>query len=155
MSEVPEISVLVAESGNGPYAQFVTVGHHVMGADEPEQLGGHDTGASPYQYLLAGLGACTAMTMRKYAERHGWPVQRISVVLRHEKVDAPNSESKIDRFDRSITLTGALTDEQRNRLLEIAENCPVSRTLWRASIMASRLADNEHSIGATPKSLTP
>ena len=154
MSEVPETSVIVTESGDGPYAQFVTVGHHVMGADEPEHLGGHDTGPSPYKYLLAGLGACTAMTMRNYADRHGWHVEHISVELRHEKVAVPNSASKIDRFDRLITLKGELTDEQRSRLLEIAENCPVSQTLRRPSIVASRLAGEEHSITTKPDSLT-
>ena len=140
MSEVPQFPVLVTESGNGPYAQFITVGHHVMAADEPEQLGGHDTGPSPYKYLLAGLGACTAMTMRVYADRHGWHVEHITVELRHEKVAMPELAGRVDRFERIITLKGELTDEQRKRLLEVAENCPVSQTLRRPSIVVSRLA---------------
>ena len=72
MTGVLETAVVVTESGNGPYAQFVTAGRHVMGADEPERLGGRDTGPSPYDFLLAGLGACTAMTMRMYATKHDW-----------------------------------------------------------------------------------
>jgi putative redox protein len=130
--------------------QFVTIGHHVMGADEPEHLGGRDAGPSPYKYLLAGLGACTAITMRIYANRHSWNVERISVDLRHEKDAVPDSTSKVDRFDRLITLRGELTDEQRKRLLEIAENCPISQTLRRPSIIASRLTGNEHAAAISP-----
>ena len=81
-------SVIVDESGVGPYAQLVTVGHHVMHADEDETVGGRDTGPSPYEYLMAGLGACTAMTLRMYAARHGWPLEKISVGLRHERTAA-------------------------------------------------------------------
>ncbi len=140
MSETPEISVVVSESGNGPYAQFVTAGHHVMGADEPESLGGRDTGPSPYEFLLAALGSCTAMTIRMYAQRHAWPVEKISVALRHERVPGPEGNLKIDKFTRTITLSGALDDAQRARLLAIADHCPVSRTLRRASLVDSRLA---------------
>jgi putative redox protein len=135
-----DFGVVVSESGNGPYAQFVTAGRHVMGADEPEQYGGHDTGPSPYEYLLAGLGACTAMTVRMYAGRHAWPLERISVGLRHDVVPGPDASEKIDRFARVITLTGPLSDEQRQRLLEIAEKCPVSRTLRRPSLVVTEFA---------------
>ncbi len=140
MSDTPELSVVVSESGNGPYGQFVTAGHHVMGADEPERVGGQDTGPSPYEFLLAALGSCTAMTVRMYAQRHAWPVEKISVALAHEKVPAPEGNVKIDKFTRTITLTGALDDAQRARLLQIAEHCPVSQTLRRASLVDSRLA---------------
>jgi putative redox protein len=142
MSESQENTVTVVESGNGPYAQFVTAGHHVVGADEPEPLGGHDTGPSPYEFLLAGLGACTAMTLRMYAERHGWPLEKIQVELRHERVEVPGGTGKIDRFERVIHLDGDLNQAQRERLLEIAEKCPVSRTLQRASIVDSMLAED-------------
>ncbi len=136
-----ENTVTVVESGNGPYAQFVTAGRHVLGADEPEALGGRDTGPSPYEYVLAGLGACTAMTLRMYAARQRWPLKRTAVRLRHEKIVAPDGKSKIDQFEREIHLEGDLTTEQRQRLLEIAEKCPVSQTLRRASVIVSRLSE--------------
>src|SRR6476619_4004410 len=104
-----EHSVLVLESGNGPYAQFVQVGHHVMGADEPESLGGNDTGPSPYEYVLAGLGACTAMTLRMYAARHRWPLEKITVELRHDVDRLAGSAEAIDRFRRTIRLDGSLS----------------------------------------------
>jgi putative redox protein len=139
MGEEIEPRVVVTESGSGPYAQFVTAGRHVMGADEPEQLGGHDTGPSPYEYLLAGLGACTAMTVRMYAARHAWKLDRVSVELRHGKVaQEPAMAGKTDRFERLIRLEGDLTDEQKAKLLDIAERCPVSQTLSRPSIIVTR-----------------
>jgi putative redox protein len=140
MSGLLETAVVVTESGIGPYAQFVTAGRHVMGADEPERLGGRDTGPSPYDFLLAGLGACTAMTMRIYATKHAWHVERISVDLRHEKFAVSGTTVKSDRFERVITLIGQLTDEQRAQLLEIADKCPVSQTLRQTSVVISRLA---------------
>src|SRR5487761_2238065 len=127
--------VLVQESGAPPYGQLVFAGHHVAGADEPERVGGHDTGMSPYEYLLAALGACTSMTLRMYADRHKWPVEHIAVSRRH--VQEPGPDGAIDRFERRIALRGALTEEQRQRLLEIAEKCPVSRTLQRPSRVVS------------------
>lgn len=126
------------ESGAVPYGQIVAAGHHLTGADEPERVGGHDTGMSPYEYLLAALGACTSMTLRMYAERHKWPLEHIAVSLRHVQEQSP--DGAIDRFERRITLRGALTEEQRQRLLEIAEKCPVRRTLQRSSRVVSQLA---------------
>jgi putative redox protein len=141
MDQPAENPVTVVESGNGPYGQVVTVGGHTMAADEPEAHGGKDTGPTPYELVMAGLGACTAITMRMYAARHGWPLERIAVELHHDLIDAPDGAGKIDRFQREITLTGALTDEQRRRLLTIAEHCPVSRTLSRASTVVTQLRD--------------
>jgi putative redox protein len=149
MSNTFENTVTVVESGNGPYAQFVTAGRHVLGADEPEALGGRDTGPSPYEYILAGLGACTAMTLRMYATRQRWPLRRTAVSLRHEKIPAPDGKGKIDQFERDIHLEGDLTSEQRQRLLEIAEKCPVSQTLRRASVVVSRLSETA-SVAQTP-----
>jgi putative redox protein len=140
MSGTLEAAVVVTESGNGPYAQFVTAGRHVLGADEPERLGGRDTGPSPYDFLLAGLGACTAMTMRTYATKHAWHVDHISVDLHHEKVAVPGATTKSDRFERVITLIGELTEEQRAQLLEIADKCPVSLTLRQPSVVISRFS---------------
>ena len=135
-----DYSVIVSESGDGPYAQFVTAGGHAMIADEPERLGGRDAGASPYEYLMAGLGACTAMTLRIYAARHEWPLGKIAVLLRHEKIGAPDGHAKIDRFEREIRIAGELTDEQKTRLLSVAQQCPVSQTLQRPSLVVSRIA---------------
>jgi len=141
MSETRQGMVTVAESGSGPYSQLVHAGRHVLSADEPETRGGNDVGPSPYEYLLAGLGACTAITLRAYVERHNWGLRRTIVELWHEKSPAADGKSMIDHFHRAIHLDGDLTEEQRLRLLEIAERCPVSQTLRRSSVIESRLAD--------------
>ncbi|MEL6760581.1 MAG: alpha/beta fold hydrolase [Myxococcota bacterium] len=132
----PPGCVFVQESGFGDFQQNVRVANHdVFHADEPESLGGDDTGPSPYDLVLAGLGACTSITLRMYANHKQWPLERVSVKLRHEKrhrEDAAefNQATKIDHIDRRIGIHGAeLTEEQRQRLLEIAERCPVHRTL--------------------------
>jgi putative redox protein len=132
--------VTVAESGSWPYSQRVTVGRHVLSADEPESVGGHDTGPSSYEFLLAGLDACTAITLRMYAERHNWALRRTTVELQQEKIPTVDGTSKIDHFHRIIYLEGDLTEEQRLRLFEIAEKCPVSETLRHAAIVESKLA---------------
>lgn len=132
-----ERSVTVSESGNGPYGQFITTGCHVMGADEPEELGGKDTGPDPYEFLLSGLGACTAMTLRMYANHKQLPLEKIEVRLRHlVRAD----KETVDKFERVIALHGPLSDEQRARLLDVAERCPVSQTLKRSSLIDSALA---------------
>lgn len=136
----PEAHVVVAESGNGPYGQIITAGHHVQGADEPETLGGRDTGLSPYQYLLAALGSCTAMTIRMYAERHAFKLEHVSVALTHDRLPAGDGTGPRDRFVRRIALTGALDETQRQRLLEIAGRCPVSQTLTRGAEVTAELA---------------
>lgn len=134
-----ERSVTVVESGNGPFGQFITAGHHVLGADEPASLGGRDTGPDPYELVLAGLGACTAMTIRMYAHRKQIPLSRVEVQLRH--VQRASSGNIKDRFERVITLVGNLTPEQRLHLIDIAERCPVSKTLRQSSDIESILAD--------------
>ena len=126
--------VVVAENGRGPYGQRITAGPHVLSADEPQPLG-HDTGPSPYDLLLAGLGACTSMTLRMYATRKEWPLESVTVSMRHSRIHAKDCEEcetetgQLDRVERTIRLTGDLDDEQRRRLLEIADRCPVHRTL--------------------------
>jgi putative redox protein len=140
MNTSVEHPVIVVESGNGPYAQFVSVGHHIMGSDEPEALGGKDTGPSPYEYILAALGACTAMTLRMYAARHKWPLEKVTVELRHDVLHPTGGTEAIDQFQRTISLAGNLTDEQHRRLVEIAERCPVSRTLKRGSEVVTHAA---------------
>lgn len=132
----PAGSVVVAEAGEGEFAQAISVGgRHSLRADEPLDFGGTDSGPSPYDFLLAGLGACTTMTMRMYASRKNLPLERASVTLRHDKIHAKDCEDcetkvgKIDRIAREITLEGDLDDGQRAKLLEIADKCPVHRTL--------------------------
>ena len=131
--------VTVSESGNGPYGQFITSGHHVFGADEPLSLGGQDTGPDPHELVLAGLGSCTAMTIRMYARKKNIALTRIEVRLRH--VQHAGRDMR-DKFERQITLVGDLSLEERRRLLEIAERCPVSQTLQRSSEIRSVLTDD-------------
>ena len=133
-----ERSVTVVESRNGPYGQFITAGSHVLGADEPVELGGRNTGPDPYELLLSALGACTAMTIRMYSERRELNLAGVQVRLRHAQ--RANVQGGIaDRFERRITLVGELTADERRKLLEIAEKCPVSQTLQRSSVVASSL----------------
>jgi uncharacterized OsmC-like protein/alpha-beta hydrolase superfamily lysophospholipase len=128
-------TVVVRETGGGRFQQEVTVGTHRFLADEPLEVGGLDSGPGPYDLLLAGLGACTAMTLRLYAERKALPLKRVTVRLNHSRIhaadcaDCETKEGMLDRIDRAITLRGALDAEQRRRLLEIADKCPVHRTL--------------------------
>ena len=133
-----ERSVTVVESANGPYGQFIMAGSHMLGVDEPVELGGRDTGPDPYELLLSSLGACTSMTLRMYAERRNMKLARVEVRLRH--IQRANVQSGLaDKFERRITLVGELTPEEREKLLEIADRCPVSQTLQRSSIVASSL----------------
>lgn len=142
MNNSTQDRVIVTESDlNGPYAQIVTAGRHVLSADEAESVGGHDAGPSPYEYLMAGLGACATMTMRMYAQRHQWPLGRSTVEVWHERVAGTDGRPTTDRFRRLIHLDGNLTEDQRRRLLEIADKCPVSRTLRQPSLVESELAE--------------
>jgi uncharacterized OsmC-like protein len=132
--QLVEGRVTVAEAGDGRFAQRITVGSHVLAADEPQPVG-DDTGPTPYDLLLAALGACTSMTVRMYADRQGWPLEQVEVVLRHSRIhaedcaDCETETGRIDRIDRDIRLTGDLDAGQRRKLLEIAGKCPVHRTL--------------------------
>jgi putative redox protein len=128
--------VVVSESAAQPFGQIVSVGRHVLGADEPERLGGHDTGPSPLQYLMAALGACTSIAVRMCAERHGWWVDNVTVAVRHERVPHGTSGER-DRFVRSICIDGNLTPEQHRQLMDSAEHCPVSTMLARGSEIIS------------------
>jgi putative redox protein len=127
--------VMVRETGQGKFQNEVLNGPHRMVADEPVSIGGNATGPTPYGYLLAGLGACTAMTVRMYAEHKKWPLENVSVTLRHDKVhaddcaDCETKAGKIDQIERELTFDGDLDSDQRSRLLEIADKCPVHRTL--------------------------
>ena len=125
----------VIVSSTGFLRQEIRAGKHVAIADEPLEAGGTDEGPGPYEFLLAALGACTAMTLQLYARRKQWPLEKVEVSLSHDRIyahdcaDCVTKEGKINRIDRYISLTGELSDEQKNRLLEIAQQCPVHRTL--------------------------
>jgi putative redox protein len=140
----PVVEVVVRGSAAG-FVQDVQVGEHRLVADEPESAGGTDTGPSPYDLLLAALGTCTSMTLGLYARRKGWPLQRVAVRLRHSKIhaadcaDCETREGLIDRIERDVELEGALTPEQRARLLDIASKCPVHRTLKSEIDIKTRL----------------
>ncbi|KAA0101432.1 OsmC family protein [Mycolicibacterium sp. P1-5] len=129
-----EGTVTVTETGTGTYTQQITAGKHQLFADEPRPIG-DDEGPTPYDLLLAGLGACTSMTVRMYANKKGWPLERVEISLRHSRIhaeDCAECETKkgwISHIDRSITLVGDLDESQRERLLAIAERCPVHQTL--------------------------
>jgi len=129
-----EGTVTVRGSASG-FAQEITAGRHRLATDEPISAGGTDTGPSPYDLLLAALGSCTSMTISMYARRRSLPLKEVVVRLRHSKIhaeDCANCETKqgmLDRIDRDIELIGDLNDEQRAKLLDLANKCPVRRTL--------------------------
>jgi putative redox protein len=139
--------VIVEETGEGTFTQRIAAGRHQLRADEPESVGGLDSGPGPYDFLLAALGACTSMTLRLYADRKGLPLERTRVTLTHDKIhaadcaDCETKEGKIDRIERRIQMTGDLTAEQRKRLLEIADKCPVHRTLHSEIVIATEAVD--------------
>ena len=123
----------MAESGRGRYQNDVTIGTMQLIADEPPSVGGDGAGPNPYDYLCAALGACTSMTLRMYADRKKWPLERVEVDVDHRRVDGQ------DHFDRSLTLRGALDASQRERLLEIADRCPVHRSLEGTAVITTEM----------------
>jgi putative redox protein len=138
--------VLVRETREGKFTNQIFVGPHVIRADEPVAAGGLDTGLGPYDLLCASLGACTSMTLRSYADLKRIPLERVSVELKHDKIHAADcaecetKEGKIDSIDRSITLEGDLDAQQRAKLLEIADKCPVHRTLHSEVLIRTQLS---------------
>jgi putative redox protein len=129
-----EGTVTVTEAGSGTYTQEIAARQHRLVADEPKPIG-DDAGPTPYDLLLAALGSCTSMTLRMYADRKGWPLERVRVTLRHSRIhakdcsDCETSVGFVDQIDRDIELTGDLDDTQRQRLLYMADRCPVHQTL--------------------------
>ncbi|MGB5556403.1 MAG: bifunctional alpha/beta hydrolase/OsmC family protein, partial [Paracoccaceae bacterium] len=141
----PEGVVRVSEADPEGFLQDVNSGprHHTL-ADEPEAYGGTNRGMTPYGFLAAGLGACTSMTIRMYARRKKWPLTHVSVDVTHDKVHAQDAESrdaKADHFFRKIRLEGDLDEDQRAKLLEIADKCPVHRTLEQNAVVKTELVE--------------
>jgi uncharacterized OsmC-like protein/alpha/beta superfamily hydrolase len=144
----PSAQVVVAETTQGAFLNHVVVGRHRFLADEPESVGGFDAGPSPYDLLAAALGTCTSMTLRMYATRKSIALDRVTVEVTHDKVHAKDADGagatgdapRLDRFRRAIHLEGALGDDDRDRLLAIADRCPVHRTLEQSSLIETVLA---------------
>ena len=140
-------NVVVRETRNSKFQQTVSIGPHRMLADEPVAAGGEDSGPGPYDFVLAGLGACTSMTLRLYAERKSLPLERVTVTLKHSKIyaqdcaDCETKEAMLDQIDRVIAIEGNLDAEQRKKLMEIADKCPVHRTLTSEIHIVTRQAD--------------
>ena len=138
--------VVVAETREGRFTQIIAAAGHALRADEPQSVGGLGSAPGPYDLLLAGLGACTAMTIRMYADLKKLPLERVSVRLRHEKIhaadcaDCETKEGKIDRIDRVVMLEGSLDGAQHAKLMEIADKCPVHRTLHSEVKIVTRAA---------------
>ena len=133
--------------GPSSLRQVISAGRHQLFADEPKASGGHDEGPDPYELLLSALGSCTNMTLRMYADRKGWPLKEIRVVLTHSKnypEDCGNCEepaAMLNRIVRRITLIGELSAEQRQKLLVIANLCPVHRSLTSRIVVQTELVD--------------
>ncbi len=145
-STLPDGVVEVSETGAGLFQQAIAVGNHRLIADEPRKVGGMDSGPGPYDLLLAALGACTAMTIRLYAERKDIALTHVSVSLRHQHVHDEDAKSDalvhLERITRDIRLTGDLSEDDRNRLMAIADRCPVHNTLTaRLEIVTHQLRD--------------
>src|SRR5579864_7378798 len=139
-------SVVIASTGAGTFEQVMLDGRHQLTADEPISAGGGDTGPGPYELLLMALGSCTSMTVHLYAARKKWPLEQVIVRLRQERdhardcADCEEPSAMIHRIEKTIELVGALDEAQRRRLLEIADHCPVHRTLTSKIEIASALA---------------
>ena len=143
----PAKTPVIVRTGRSHYRTTIEAGPHALLVDEPAAYGGTDTGPTPYDLIAAALGACTSVTLRMYADRKDWPLEEIAVRITHSKVHAVDEEqcetsatARLDLLEREIDLVGALSDEQRARLLEIADRCPVHRTLSAGVHVKTRLA---------------
>jgi uncharacterized OsmC-like protein len=146
MSKTVSELLVVVQGGRSGFTQDITARQHRLTADEPNSSGGEDMGATPYELLLAALGACTSITLRMYARQKKWPLEEVVVRLGHSRIDAADcaecetKEGMLDRIDRELELKGPLTPEQKATLLEIAEKCPVHRMLTSEVNIRSWLA---------------
>jgi len=141
-----EPGTVIVHGNAAGFAQVIAAGSHQFIADEPTHVGGSDTGPTPYDLLLAALGSCTSITVAMYARRKAWPLEAVTVRLRHAKIHAADcaacetKEGRLDHIERVVELTGVLDDDQRARLLDIANKCPVHRTLMSEIHVETRLA---------------
>jgi putative redox protein len=123
-------SAHITETGDSAYAVAIEVSGHILRGDEPISFGGDNSGPAPYDYLLAALGECTAITVRWYAKQQNWPLEKVEVKLTHRKDAIAGESKKTDVFEKQIILHGdALTEVQRKKLFEVAAKCPIQRTL--------------------------
>lgn len=142
-------TVHVQSIGNSRFSQQIQAGHHTLTGDEPVSVGGDDRGPTPYEFLLSALGTCTSLTLRMYADRKGMDLQQVRIELRHERIHASDCEDcetksgMLDQIHTEIELIGDLDDGQRQRLREIAEKCPVHRTLTSEIRIRTSLAGAE------------
>ncbi len=136
---------VVVQTGKTGYTSYASAGGHPLISDEPVAYGGRDLGPSPYDLLLTALGACTTMTLRMYADRKQWPLEKVKAHLNHNKIhaqdcqDCESKSGKLDRIEREIELFGPLDEQQRQRLLEIADRCPVHRTMHSEIVVETKL----------------
>lgn len=130
----PHVAAVRVQGGEERYAQAISARRHALAADEPTSHGGKDAGPTPYELLLSGLGACTSITLRMYAERKGWDVGAVSVSLELFK------DGDVDRVERTVSFTKPLTDEQRARLLEIAGKTPVTKTVMHGATIRTTIS---------------
>jgi putative redox protein len=139
MNALPGAALTVGETGRGPFQVEARIGGHSLIIDEPVASGGQGSGPDPYELIGAALGACTVMTLRLYAKRKGWPLERIRVEVRHTR------EGARDVFEKSLFLDGRLDDDRRAHLKEIAERCPVQQTLAHGAELRTKLAARQSS----------
>lgn len=123
-------TALVVETGQSSFSVSIDVSGHKLVGDEPVASGGNDLGPAPYDFLLAALGECTAMTVRWFARQQNWPLERVEVTVAHGKGGVDGKSAKTDHFTKTIRVFGQdLTQEQRDKLIAVASRCPVQRTL--------------------------